>query len=288
MSKGLLDILTDKIINSIFDDEWKGRRGEALTERELKIVKFFGRDGKILRNVYLPKDNGETSEIDVLYITKKGIFVFESKNYSGWIFGDEKSSYWTCMLPNREKNRFYNPIKQNATHIKWLKNYLNMDIPLFSIIAFSKRCELKKIPEDKENIRIIKRDWTYETIRVIWDKSPDVLSSEDVENIYTTLYFLTNVDNATKQSHIDDIKRKYSNETTNIKTSDSEGISNSENERNQERIPSDNTVNEDLICPRCGSQLIKRVCQKGENIGKEFYGCSNFPHCRYIRNIEEK
>ena len=65
-----------------------GRYGEALTARELKLVDLFGRKGKILRNVYIPKDNGETSEIDVLYITQKGIFVIESKNYSGWIFGD--------------------------------------------------------------------------------------------------------------------------------------------------------------------------------------------------------
>ena len=106
MAKGLMD----RIIDSIFDDEWVGKRGEKLTERELKLVKLFGRKGKTLRNVYIPKDNGETSEIDVIYITQKGIFVFESKNYSGWIFGDEKGQYWTAMLPNRQKNRFYNPV----------------------------------------------------------------------------------------------------------------------------------------------------------------------------------
>lgn len=78
----MLDILFDQI----FGADWIGRRGEKLTERELKLVKFFGRDGKVLRNVYVPKDNGETSEIDVLFITQKGIFVFESKNYSGWMF----------------------------------------------------------------------------------------------------------------------------------------------------------------------------------------------------------
>ena len=91
MAKGLIDMFID----SIFDEQWVGRHGEKLTEQELKFVKLFGRKGKILRNVYLPKDNGETSEIDVLYITQKGIFVFESKNYSGWIFGDEKGQYWT-------------------------------------------------------------------------------------------------------------------------------------------------------------------------------------------------
>ena len=46
MAKGLIDM----IIDSIFDEEWKGRRGEKLTERELKLVKLFGRKGKILRN----------------------------------------------------------------------------------------------------------------------------------------------------------------------------------------------------------------------------------------------
>ena len=79
MSKGLID----SILDSIFDEKWVGQRGEKLTERELKLVSLFGRKGKTLRNLYVPKDDGTTSEIDVIYITQKGIFVFESKNYSG-------------------------------------------------------------------------------------------------------------------------------------------------------------------------------------------------------------
>lgn len=170
MAKGLMDM----IIDSIFDDEWVGRHGEKLTERELKLVRFFGRKGKTLRNVYIPKDNGETSEIDVVYITQKGIFVFESKNYSGWIFGDEKDTYWTVMLPNRQKNRFYNPIKQNRTHIKWLQKYVSGDIPLFSIIVFSERCELKKVEVESTDVKVIKRDRTYAAVRDIWDSHEDV------------------------------------------------------------------------------------------------------------------
>ncbi len=57
MAKDIIDILLDKT----FDEKWIGRRGEKLTERELKLVQFFGRKGKVLRNIYLPKDNGETS-----------------------------------------------------------------------------------------------------------------------------------------------------------------------------------------------------------------------------------
>ena len=193
MAKSLLD----KLVDSIFDDEWKGRRGEKLTERELKLVSLFGRKGLTLRNVYVPKENGETSEIDLVYITQKGIFVFESKNYSGWIFGDEKSQFWTAMLPNKEKNRFYNPIKQNKTHLKWLGNYVGNSIPLFSIIVFSERCELKKIDVETPEIKVIKRDRTYATVRDIWDKTIDVLDTEQINQLYEKLKELTNVDKAT-------------------------------------------------------------------------------------------
>ena len=63
MSKSLLDNLLD----SIFDADWVGKRGEKLTERELKLVDLFGRKGLTLRNVYLPKENGETSEIELFF-----------------------------------------------------------------------------------------------------------------------------------------------------------------------------------------------------------------------------
>jgi len=185
-----------------------GARGEQLTERELKLVNLFGRKGKTLRNLYLPKDDGGTSEIDIVYITQKGIFVFESKNYSGWIFGDEKSQYWTTTLPNGTKNRFYNPIKQNSSHIKWLQKYVGEEVPLFSIIVFSERSELKRIRVESSDVKVIKRDRTYATVREIWEKHADILT--DTEQLYEKLKPLTDVDAALKMAHIDNIKKKYS------------------------------------------------------------------------------
>lgn len=122
MGKSLLDCILDKVVDKTIDamggkDAVNGKIGEAYTARELKLLNLLGRKGKVLRNVYIPKDNNETSEIDVLFITQKGIFVIESKNYSGWIFGSENQYKWTMMLPNKEKHSFYNPIKQNQTHI---------------------------------------------------------------------------------------------------------------------------------------------------------------------------
>ena len=82
MGKSLMDVAVDKLYQALGGDKLTGKLGEVLTAKELKYVQLFGRKGRILRNIYVPKDNGETSEIDLLYITQKGIFVFESKNYS--------------------------------------------------------------------------------------------------------------------------------------------------------------------------------------------------------------
>lgn len=260
MAKGLIDILLDKI----FDADWVGRHGEKLTERELNLVKLFGRKGKVLRNIYVPKDNGETSEIDVVFITQKGIFVIESKNYSGWIFGDEKSVNWTAMISSREKNKFYNPIKQNKTHIKWLGQYLSDDIPLFSIIVFSERCELKKVIVETSDALVIKRDSLYAAIRKIWDKSEDKLDAEKVNAVYEKLKVLTDVNEATKAAHIENINVKY------------------KSPKKPEPAADAADPQETLICPRCGGNLVLRVARKGANAGSSFYGCSNYPKCRFV------
>ena len=72
-----------------------GKQGENLTASKLGWVNLWGYHGMMLQNVYIPKRNGETTEIDLLYITEKGIFVIESKNYSGYIFGSETNRSWT-------------------------------------------------------------------------------------------------------------------------------------------------------------------------------------------------
>ena len=73
----------------------KGRFGEYLTYTKLKSLKGYKR---FLFNVYIPKDDGTFTEIDAIMLHESGIYVFESKNYDGWIFGSEAQKYWTQSL----------------------------------------------------------------------------------------------------------------------------------------------------------------------------------------------
>lgn len=289
MPKGLIDLLADAISDLYWTDERLGKYGEKLTERKLNMVNLFGRKGKTLKNIYIPKDNGETSEIDLVYITQKGIFVIESKNYSGWIFGDEKSQYWTSSLPNGQKNRFYSPLKQNRTHIKWLSAYManfsSISIPMYSIIVFSDRCELKRVPADSVEAIICKRESLYWRIRSVWDNLPNIISDSDIEATYNILFRLTDVSEAQKQAHIDNINMKYHKRHTNTQPVNAAPPIPQQNIPPVAQTMPSMQTNQVPYCPKCGSPLVLRTAKKGDKAGNQFYGCSNFPKCRYIQNL---
>lgn len=213
MGSGWLDKLIDVASDSIYDifcrgSESTGKRGERLTEKELNLLRLFGNDGKILRNLYLPKEEGssETSETDLVFITTKGIFVIESKNYSGWIFGREQDWQWTASLSNGQKNKFYNPIKQNRMHINCIRRFVGESTPIHSLIVFSERCVLKKVTWESPDVEVINRDETIPTVRKIWDRVPDMVTADQVEYMYEKLLPYTQVSNEVKMQHVEKIQ----------------------------------------------------------------------------------
>lgn len=196
-----------------------GKYGEYLTYKELQCFEKGG--AKFLFNVYIKKDDGETTEIDVLMLTRKGIFVFESKNYSGWIFGNENQKSWYQTLPvgkgQSRKEHFYNPIMQNRSHIKHLKKFVGEQIPMHSIIVFSERCTLKNVTIKSDEIKVINRNQVSFTVSDICKAIPEnIMTDEDVANLYNKLYPYTQVSEKEKAQHIVNIKNKLTEETSSM------------------------------------------------------------------------
>jgi hypothetical protein len=124
----------------------------------------------IFHDLFIEKNNGEFSQIDVVVATTEGIIVFEVKDYSGWIFGNGNYSHWTKVLAyGKNKYRFYNPIKQNQNHIHTLRKQLRQfeKIPFFSIIVFYGDCELKEINFVPEGTFLVKSHQIFEVLRHI-------------------------------------------------------------------------------------------------------------------------
>lgn len=121
----------------------RGTRSER--KMVLKILKSGINSTAIFHDIYLNNGNGKYSQIDIVVATKVGIVVFEVKEYSGWIFGNENQINWTQILAyGKRKYKFYNPILQNEKHIEDLKKIYHFDnIPVFSMIVFFGDCEFK-------------------------------------------------------------------------------------------------------------------------------------------------
>lgn len=47
-------------------------------------------------------------------------------------------------------------------------------------------------------------------------------------------------------------------------------------------------ISEVPVCKRCGAPMVKKTAKRGDNKGNQFWGCSRFPKCRFILNIEDK
>lgn len=77
----------------------------------------------LLNNITL-KVEGGTTQVDHILVSRYGVFVIETKDYSGWLFGDEKSKQWT-QVKYHLKFRFQNPLRQNFKHIKAVQELLD-------------------------------------------------------------------------------------------------------------------------------------------------------------------
>lgn len=178
----------------------KGAYGEFLTY--CIINKLYPND-EIFLNTYIPINN-KTTEADLILVDKTGIYVFESKNYSGWIFGKDTDHKWTVTLQKSKKYHFLNPVKQNEFYIKALKELLNLDDKYFqSIIVFSDRCELKKLITKTPTM---KRSFLRKELPKLIKSKEDLLTEDEIANINDILKKYSNVSDEVKEAHIKNLK----------------------------------------------------------------------------------
>ena len=186
------------------------RRDDGLYGEYTIFKNLSGIEGnkKFLFNCYVPKANGETVEVDVILLCASGIVVFESKNYSGWIFGTESQKMWTQTFPNGHKEKFYNPIMQNQSHIRELRRiFPELDGNVFqSIIVFGEHCQLKKITLTTDNHKVIK---SSHVCGVIKEAAGNILlSCENIDTIYSKLYPFTQTSEDQRNAHIASVLNK--------------------------------------------------------------------------------
>lgn len=185
----------------------KGYIGEFFVNRKIKL-NLNSDEYQLLKNITLQTLDG-TTQIDHIVVCQYGIFVIETKNYKGWIFGDEFQKMWTQKFP-RHSSRFQNPLHQNFKHVKTLIEALSVEaVSVYSLVVFVGGAEFKtNMPS---NVIYLK-----DLISYIKSKNDIIFDVDMVKNIIQSIHTLrlvqsikTNVDHA---SHVREIvKQKSSN-----------------------------------------------------------------------------
>jgi len=223
---------------------FKGACGEFLVNLLLKI--FLPKEKyHLIKDITLPTEGG-TTQIDHIVVSKYGVFVIETKNMKGWIFGSANQKYWTQKI-YKHSSKFQNPIHQNYKHLKTLEGCLNINPEsLFSVIVFVGDSTFKT--EIPENVT-----YAHGCIRYIKSKKTELLSQQQVEEVISTIESgRLRPSIKTNRAHVANVKDIV------------------QSKRNHK------------ACPKCGSDMVVREAKKGNNIGNKFWGCSSFPQCRAV------
>jgi predicted RNA-binding Zn-ribbon protein involved in translation (DUF1610 family) len=238
------------IIAAVVKSAWfKGMAGEFIINLSAKL--FLDKEQyHLIKNVTLPTEDGST-QIDHIIVSKYGVFVVETKNMKGWIFGSPNQKTWTQKI-YKHSSTFQNPLHQNYKHVKTLESLLGLtDQQIHSVIVFVGDSTFKT---DMPN------NVTYGGgyLRFIKSKTQSVLSESEVKEITG--------------------KIEEGMLTPSFKT-------NREHVAHVRNIVAGKENNNSMACPKCGSLMVLREVKKGQKLGKKFWGCSGFPKCRYMAEI---
>ena len=133
-------------------------------------------DAKYLFNREVPKEDGLSTELDLVVIHKKGIVVIENKHYTTRIFGDATDKDLTIIDKVGNKKSIYNPIVQNEKHVAALKNYLK-----------SKKLFIDEIVTPIHSVVVFTAE--------VGDRTDDIISGIDIEKTKTHICTSQNVAN---------------------------------------------------------------------------------------------
>lgn len=243
---------------------------------EWQVIRLLGKLGeqyKVFNDLYIPKEGGGTAQVDHIITSPYGIFVVETKNYAGWIFGSEHQAQWTQVIYKR-KEKLYNPIRQNYGHVMSLKSYLGTgDLQIFhSIVAFSSQSTFK-FKEDFNSAAVIQFPELAATIK---EKRIPLIGKNELDGINKRLEKLAILD----KKEIKRIKREHLHV---LKSSKAVKINSQPRKaaakpvKSAVRKPqSDSTDGITKLCLKCGSVMKLKKGRYGL-----FFGCSNYPECRH-------
>ena len=250
-------------------------------------LKNSGMNLVVIRDLYIQTEDGRSAQIDFFVITPYANVIIECKNLFGNIEINNKGDFIRSFeyKGRKYKEGIYSPITQNERHLEVYKDcwesskgfvtklisgkYFTYYNKTIVVLANSKTVVNDKFAKKEIKQQVIRAD---QLVNYLKSLKTDVRSSLKSMKESGERVLAMNVQERTDYlKKFEDLATEIKSEEVSVEASKEETLITKPAEK--------------LLCPRCGGQLILRTAKKGDNAGNQFYGCSNFPKCRYIQNI---
>ena len=265
------------ILPVVLKSAWfKGMLGEFLVN--FLLTKFLPKEYyTLIKNVTLPMDDG-TTQIDHIVVSEFGLFVIETKNMKGWIFGSANQKQWTQKI-FKYTVKFQNPLHQNYKHTQTLSSCLAIPNELiYSVVVFVGDNTFKtKMPENVTYARgCVEYIKSKQAVHFTKEEVSSLIAEIEAGRLTPSLKT-----NLTHNKHVKTIveskaePREITKQVYESKVEPKEMLN--QGLEIQEGV--------EKSCPKCGSEMALRQAQKGKYVGNQFWGCTNFPKCRKVINL---
>ena len=200
----------------------KGYLGERQVDRVLKQAALSYGGLECWDMMF--QDDRSSSQVDNLLLTQKALYVCEVKNYRGRIFGSPAQEQWTMTLlstftkrnkrgkkvkrTHLSKHRFYNPIRQNTTHIRKIKQVLEIypNVPIINLVIFGPKADLSNVAHLKEVVPV---KHLLKTISSIESSLNQTLTIENQIDMIDVLFLANITDKRARKAHVKNLKIRY-------------------------------------------------------------------------------
>ena len=180
-----------------------GEAGENLVAKYLQdVVNSYG--GYLYNDFCFEDQQGYSTEIDHILITRGGIFIIETKTNKGLIRGAKEDEWWLCIKKDYQQDKqLKNPIIQNQGHINHLRKMFENTPPKMTSIVIFPVADITYVSSD------IVYDLDDATNKIIELTKSNTYSQEFVERINSQIKQIQDTYSISKEKHIENIKRTY-------------------------------------------------------------------------------
>lgn len=314
----LLPRATGKVKENIQKEIILTKAGIDGEKKVLYELKNSNMDLVVLQDICIRAKDGREAQIDFVIVTSKLMILLECKNLVGNIEIDSKGNFSRTIQYGKRywKEGIYSPITQNERHMEVLKEckseewnavmgaMVRMSFSSFHkslvVLANEKTYLNDRYAKKEVKEQVIRADQLIATIRRMnaESKLPKSTKKEMLGFGEKMLERDTGErkDYAARYEELIDLVEAEELEVTEKEEAAVEQKVMTQIE--EEPAMMNPTILEEvqmeipattgkIICPVCGGELVLRTARRGANTGKQFYGCSSFPRCRYILNIAE-